>query len=195
MLCPLVGGEIATDLRRHPRDERSGGDDRALQHDRSPGDQTAFADDRAGEDDASHPDQAAVTDRAAVDDGVVTYRHVPANHHRSAWIDVHRHVVLDVAAGPERDGVAVATQHGVVPDARSVLQRDGAHDAGARGDERRLREIGRGILQGEDGGIRLRRSCLRPYAPRRRCALPTLERCLDASVYQGSRVSVNVTVR
>ena len=149
----LLVGELAAHLARHARDQRSRRDDRPLEHDRSPGDQASFADDGAREDDAAHADQRAVADRAAVHDGVVTDRDVLADDHRVPGIHVHRDVVLDVAAGPQDDAVAVGPQHGVVPDAGAFGEGDGADDAGTRRDEGAGIQPRSGALEGEDGGI------------------------------------------
>ena len=51
----LLGGQFAPDLRRHPRDERSRRDHRALEHDRAARDQAALADHGSAQHDAPMP--------------------------------------------------------------------------------------------------------------------------------------------
>src|SRR5690606_17230873 len=91
-------GQLAPHLAGDAGDERPGRDVGVLEHDGSPGHEGPGTDARAVEDDGAHSDERAVADGAAVDDGVVPHRHVLADHDGRAAVDVHRHVVLQVAA-------------------------------------------------------------------------------------------------
>src|SRR5690606_16996616 len=122
--------ELATDLARHPGDQRSRRDLRALGDERVGRDQAALADHRAVEHSGSHPDEHVVADRAAVQDRVVAHRHPAADGQGEAGIGVQHAAVLDVGARPDGDLLQVAAQDRAVPDAHLRGQ---AHPADHRG--------------------------------------------------------------
>src|SRR5690606_24105014 len=103
------------------------------------------------EDDRPHADEGSVADRASVHDSIVTDGDVLADHDRMSAVDVNRHVVLHIAAASERDAGGVGTQHSVVPDTRTRLERDVADDTGTVCDKGIVCDARGLVLEGEDG--------------------------------------------
>ena len=80
------------------------------------------------QDDRSHTDQAAVPDRTAMDNRIVSHRHIIADHRRSASVRVDRRIILDIAAPADPDAVIIPAQDRVKQDAGIVSDRHVADD-------------------------------------------------------------------
>ena len=115
----------------------------AAQHDTAGGDDGAFTDFGMVQDDAAHADEGHVADFGTVHDHVVPDGHVVADFgHRFLVQCVYNTVVLDVKAVADGDGVNVATQHGIEPDAAVVAHGHVAHDDGTVGQETVFSDFG-----------------------------------------------------
>lgn len=97
-------------------------------------DEALFADNGAIENGRTHADQNFITDRAGMDYGGVTDGDVVADETGELVREVKNGIVLDVGMVADDDAVDVASNDGVIPDARVVAEGDVAEDDRAFGD-------------------------------------------------------------
>src|SRR5690606_22446867 len=91
-------------------------------------DQAVAPDDRIVQHDGLHAHQRAFVDGAAVQHGLRAHRYSGADAHGTAVIHVQHAAFLGIGALADQDGVVVAPDRDVRPDADAGLQRDIADD-------------------------------------------------------------------
>ncbi|KAG1076336.1 hypothetical protein G6F40_017365 [Rhizopus arrhizus] len=110
-----------------------------------------------------HAHQRALGDGTAVQLGLVAHRHVVADRHGTAAVHVQDAGFLDIGAVADQDGVVVAADRYVGPDADARFQRDVADDVGTVG------HVGGGVDAGDQVVKLVNGHCLRsPVASRGR---------------------------
>uniref|UniRef100_A0A0N5A5T1 LigA n=1 Tax=Parastrongyloides trichosuri TaxID=131310 RepID=A0A0N5A5T1_PARTI len=98
------------------------GNDLALGDQGVGADQAVLPDARAIEDDRADADQAVVADRAAMQHHLVAHRHASADGQGGADVSMQDAAILNIRVRPDDDGIIIATQHGVEPDAGARMQ-------------------------------------------------------------------------
>src|SRR5690606_18123389 len=98
-------------------------------------DDALVADLRAVQDDGAHADETLIAHHARVHDRAVAHGDVLADLRAVVIREMHHRVVLNVRTAADHDGVDVAPEHGAIPDAALVPQRDVPDDRRRSGHE------------------------------------------------------------
>src|SRR5687767_8732235 len=124
--------DLATNLAGNTHHEAAGRNLRAFGNERACRDHGAFADSRAVEHDGPDTDQAVILDSATVQNDRVSDGDAVADVEREfTVVDMEDGVVLDVAIVTDADGVDIAAQGSVAPDAGTLADFHIADDLGA----------------------------------------------------------------
>lgn len=118
----LLVGRGTPDLAGNAGHQRSGRYLGALHNQRTCRNERTLADPRAVHHDGAHPDQDVILDGAAMEDRAVPDGDAGSDRDRKSGVGVNDRAVLEVAAGPDLDAVAIAAEDRGVPDADVFLQ-------------------------------------------------------------------------
>jgi hypothetical protein len=148
----LLRRERTDDFARQAHHERSGGDYGAFSDDGADGYQTVAANLGTVHNDGVHADYHVVANPCAVDRRGVSDGHPVAQDTGETGIGVQHAVVLDVRPAANADGLGVATNHGVEPDARLLADAYISNDLDASRDE----YVGRNEFGSKGGSLAAR---------------------------------------
>ncbi len=130
----FVERKLPPDFCRRAEDERAGRNFHPESDERVRADDGARADFGAVENDRAHANKDLIVDLARVNDGAVANGDELAYARRITGIDMDNGIVLNVGTRADDDAVNVAAQHGAVPDARFLFERNVADDGRAGND-------------------------------------------------------------